>query len=111
MARIGIAALHKLPGKSSLNVNFVCPICSVCPDDHDDHGNNDEHDDHGNNDDQIGVSPPNSLTKTVTAGGYPTKRTRTAALNCHDRSELIIFNQSLVTICLDLSKLVFSFLR
>ena len=49
IARIGIAALHKLPGKSSLNVNFVCP------DDHDDHGNNDEHDDHGNNDDQIGV--------------------------------------------------------
>ena len=55
MARTGIAALHKLPGKSSLNINFVCPICSVCPDDHDDHGNYDEHDDHGNNDDQIGV--------------------------------------------------------
>ena len=55
MATMGIAALYKLPGKSSLNVNFVCPICSVCPDDHGDHGNNDEHDDHGNNDDQIGV--------------------------------------------------------
>ena len=64
MATIGIAALHKLPGKSSLNVNFVCPICSDCPDDRDDHGNDNEHDDHGNNDDQIGValqSNPNSI--------------------------------------------------
>ena len=55
ITKIAKAAFYKLPGKSSLNVNFVCPTCSVCPDDHDDHGNNDEHDDHGNNDDQIGV--------------------------------------------------------
>ena len=61
---MGIAALHKLPGKSSLNVNFVCPICSDWPDDRDDHGNDNEHNDHGNNDDQIGValqSNPNSM--------------------------------------------------
>ena len=56
MATLGIAALHKLTGKSSLNVNFVCPICSDCPDDRDDHGNDNEHGDHGNNDDQIGVA-------------------------------------------------------
>ena len=55
MATMGIAALHKLPGKSSLNVNFVCPICSDCPDDRDDHGNDNEHDDPVNNDDPIGV--------------------------------------------------------
>ena len=97
MATLGIAALHKLTGKSSLNVNFVCSICSDCPDDRDDHGNNNEHDDHGNNnehddhgniDDQIGVYSPYSLIQTVSAGGYRTKRARTAALNCGDRSEL-----------------------
>ena len=88
MATIGIAALHKLPGKSSLNVNFVCPICSDCPDDRDDHGNNNEHDDHGNIDDQIGVYSPYSLIQTVPAGGYRTKRACTAALNRGDRSEL-----------------------
>ena len=88
MARIGIAALHKLPGKLSLNVNFVCPICSDCPDDRDDHGNNNEHDDHGNIDDQIGVYSPYSLIQTVSAGGYRTKRARTAALNRGDCSEL-----------------------
>ena len=88
MARIGIAALHKLPGKLSLNVNFVSPICSDCPDYRDDHGNNNEHDDHGNIDDQIGVYSPYSLIQTVPAGGYRTKRARTAALNCGDRSEL-----------------------
>ena len=88
MATLGIAALHKLTGKSSLNVNFVCPICSDCPDDRDDHGNNNEHDDHGNIDDQIGVYSPYSLIQTVSAGGYRTRRARTAALNCGDRSEL-----------------------
>ena len=33
IARIAKAALHKFPGKSSLNVNFVyldCPVCPVC---------------------------------------------------------------------------------
>ena len=30
-ARIAKAALHKLPGKSSLKVSFVCPICPVSP--------------------------------------------------------------------------------
>ena len=30
IARIAKAALHKLPGKSSLNVNFVCLVCPVC---------------------------------------------------------------------------------
>ena len=88
MARIGIAALHKLLGKLILNVNFVCPICSDCPDDRDDHGNNNEHDDHGNIDDQIGVYSPYSLIQTVSAGGYRTKRARTAALNRGDCSEL-----------------------
>ena len=88
MATLGIAALHKLTGKSSLNVNFVCPICSDCPDDRDDHGNNNEHDDHGNIDDQIGVYSPYSLIQTVSAGGYRTKRARTAALNRGDCSEL-----------------------
>ena len=56
MARMWIAAFHMLPEKSSLNVNFVCPICSDCPDDRDDHGNDNEHGDYGNNDDQIGVA-------------------------------------------------------
>ena len=88
MATLGIAALNKLTGKSSLNVNFVCPICSDCPDDRDDHGNNNEHDDHGNIDDQIGVYSPYSLIQTVSAGGYRTKRARTAALNRGDCSEL-----------------------
>ena len=35
---------YKFPGKSSLNVRSVHPVCpgyTVCPDDHDDH---DEHD-------------------------------------------------------------------
>ena len=77
-----------LPGKSSLNVNFVCSICSDCPDDRDDHGNNNEHDDHGNIDDQIGVYSPYSLIQTASAGGYRTKRARTAALNRGDCSEL-----------------------
>ena len=31
IARIAKAALHKLPGKSSLNVRSVCPVCPVCP--------------------------------------------------------------------------------
>ena len=88
MARMWIAAFHMLPEKSSLNVNFVCPICSDCPDDRDDHGNNNEHDDHGNIDDQIGVYSPYSLIQTVSAGGYRTKRARTAALNRGDCSEL-----------------------
>ena len=79
-----------LPGKSSLNVNFVCSICSDCPDDRDDHGNNNEHYefDHGNIEDQIGVYSPYSLIQTVSAGGYRTKRARTAALNRGDCSEL-----------------------
>ena len=29
IARIAKAAQHKLPGKSSLNVSFVCPVCPV----------------------------------------------------------------------------------
>ena len=40
IARIVKAALHKLPGKSSLNVRSVCTGFPACPDDHDDH---DEH--------------------------------------------------------------------
>ena len=88
MATMGIAALHKLPGKSSLNVNFVCPICSDCPNDRDDHGNNNEHGDHGNIDDQTGVYQPYSLNQTVSAGSYRTKRARTATLNRGDRFEL-----------------------
>ena len=59
--RIAKAALHKLPGKSSLNVRSPCPVCPlwlvcpvypvcpgcpVCPDDHDDD------DDSGDNDDR-----------------------------------------------------------
>ena len=31
IARIAKAASHKLPGKSSLNVSFVCPVCPACP--------------------------------------------------------------------------------
>ena len=31
IARIAKAASHKLPGKSSLNVSFVCHVCPVCP--------------------------------------------------------------------------------
>ena len=31
IAKIANAALHKLPGKSSLNVSFVCPVRPVCP--------------------------------------------------------------------------------
>ena len=68
-----------LPEKSSLNVNFVCPICSDCPDDGDDHGNID---------DQTGVYSPYSLNQTVSAGSYRTKRARTAALNRGDCFEL-----------------------
>ena len=57
IARIAKAALHKLPGKSSLTVSSVrpvcpvCPICPfwlVCPDDHDNHNG---HNDHDGNDD------------------------------------------------------------
>ena len=55
--------LRKLPGKSSLNVRFVCPVCPVCPHcpvfpedsdnhddqstDHGDHNDYGDHDDHG----------------------------------------------------------------
>ena len=49
IARIAKVALHKLPGKSSLNVRSVCP---VCPDDHDEHDYNDNHN-HDNHDDQF----------------------------------------------------------
>ena len=57
-ARIAKAALHKLPGKSSLNVRSVCPICTgfpACPDDHDDHDEHDYNDNHNhdNHDDQF----------------------------------------------------------
>ena len=31
IARIALASLHKLPGKSTLNVSFVCPVCPVYP--------------------------------------------------------------------------------
>ena len=31
ITRIAKAALHMLPGKSSLDVRSVCPVCSVCP--------------------------------------------------------------------------------
>ena len=31
IARIAKAALHKLPGKSSLNVDFVYLDCPICP--------------------------------------------------------------------------------
>ena len=37
------SSLHKLPGKSSLNVRFVCPVWSVYPDHHDDHEDYDDH--------------------------------------------------------------------
>ena len=58
IVRIAKAALHKLPGKSSLTVSSVRPVCPICPfchvypDDHDDHydhidhDGNDDHDDH-----------------------------------------------------------------
>ena len=55
IARIAKAALHKLPGNSSLNVRSVFPVCPVrpgcpgfpvCPDDHDDHEDHDDHDEH-----------------------------------------------------------------
>ena len=49
IARIAKADLHKLPGKSSLNVRSVCPVCPgfpVCPDDHDDHDEHDYNNDH-----------------------------------------------------------------
>ena len=64
VTRIVKAALHKSPGKSNLNFNFVsldypvcsvspvCPIspvclvCPVCPDDHRDLDDNDHHGDH-----------------------------------------------------------------
>ena len=55
IARIAKAALHKLPGKSSLNVRsvcllwLVCPVCPVCPGCpvcFDDHNNHDDSDDH-----------------------------------------------------------------
>ena len=39
ITRIAKAALHMLPGKSSLNIRSVCPVCPgfpICPDDHDD---------------------------------------------------------------------------
>ena len=60
--------LHKLPGRSSLNVKYVCPVCPLrlvcpvcpiypdcpvsplCPDDHDDLDDHDYHDDHDDND-------------------------------------------------------------
>ena len=53
------AALHKLPGKSSLNFRSVCPVCPVspgcpgfpvCPDDYDEHEDPDGHDDHDDHD-------------------------------------------------------------
>ena len=31
ITRIAKAASHKLPGKSSFNVNFVCPVCRRGP--------------------------------------------------------------------------------
>ena len=55
IARIAKAALHKLPGKLSLNVRSVCPVCPVCPgcpgfpvcpDDHDAHDEHDYNDNH-----------------------------------------------------------------
>ena len=66
ITRIAKAALHMLPGKSSLNVRSVCPVpvcpvCPVCPgfpvcpddhDDHDEHDYNDNHN-HDNHDDQF----------------------------------------------------------
>ena len=63
IAGIAKAALHMLPGKSSLNVRSVCPVpvCPVCPGFpicHDDHDNHNEHDyndnhNHDNHDDQF----------------------------------------------------------
>ena len=49
IARIAKAASHKLPGKLSSNVSFVCPVCPDDHDEHDDHDNDyhDGHDDHG----------------------------------------------------------------
>ena len=31
IARIVKTTLHKLPGNSSLNVSFVCPVCPITP--------------------------------------------------------------------------------
>ena len=45
--------LHKLPGKSSLNVRSVCPGFPgfpVCPDDHDGHDGHDYNDNHNHDD-------------------------------------------------------------
>ena len=53
IARIAKAAVHKLPGKSSLNVRSVCPGFPgfpVCPDDHDDHDGHDYNDNHNHDD-------------------------------------------------------------
>ena len=58
IARIAKAVGHKLPGKSSLNVRSVHPVCPgypVCPDDcddHDEHDCNDKHN-HDNYDGQF----------------------------------------------------------
>ena len=43
IARIAKAALQKLPGKSSLNVRSVRPVCPVLSV-HEDHHYNDDHD-------------------------------------------------------------------
>ena len=77
IARIAKAALHKFPGKSSLNVNFVyidCPVSPVClvclvypvspDDDHVDHVYHVDHVDHVNHDDHVEITcrTQNSLT-------------------------------------------------
>ena len=66
IVKIAKAGLHKLPGKSSLNVRSLCPVCPlwlvcpvcllcpdcpVCPDDHD-HGDHEDLDDHDEYDNQ-----------------------------------------------------------
>ena len=53
IGRIAKAALHKLPGNSSLNVRSVSPGFPgfpVCPDDHDDHDGHDYNDNHNHDD-------------------------------------------------------------
>ena len=47
-------AQHKLPGNSSLNVSFVCPICPANDHNHHDHHDNGDHDDHGDHE-KVGV--------------------------------------------------------
>ena len=51
IARIAEAAQHMLPGKSSLNVSYVSPVCPYDHKNQDDHGDQDDHNDQDDHDD------------------------------------------------------------